>query len=343
MDRKLLKQNARMSFKRKHGESIVVALIMGLFSNSAGGYSFSNYGQYSADPEAYYEYSAGTGSLEDAFNAIPENFYEIFVGVFISVFAVVSLVSIFLAPIFTVGGNRFFLKLRKGVNTGIGEVTGNFKDGNYWNITKIFFIRNVKVALWSLLFIIPGIYKSYEYYLIDHILAVRPDLDKKSAFNMSKALMNGYKGEAFILDLSFLGWILLGSLFTCGILNLVYVNPYIFATANEFYAFVRAEGIRKGIITPMDLPDYEAPMQDGFNMNNGMGWQQQGFQNQYQQPQNTQSYYQQTPYQQPQETQQAPLPKQPNEPVGNVDTMPNEAPVTENDAKEVDFKPVDEE
>ena len=155
--------------------------------------------------------------------------------------------------------------------------------------------------------------------------------------------MNGYKGEAFILDLSFLGWILLGSLFTCGILNLVYVNPYIFATANEFYAFVRAEGIRKGIITPMDLPDYEAPMQDGFNVNNGMGWQQQGFQNQYQQPQNTQFYYQQTPYQQPQETQQAPLPKQPNEPVGNVDTMPNEAPVTENDAKEVDFKPVDEE
>ena len=165
---------------------------------------------------------------------------------------------------------------------------------------------------------------------------------------MSKALMNGYKGEAFILDLSFLGWILLGSLFTCGILNLVYVNPYIFATANEFYAFVRVEGIRKGIITPMDLPDYEAPMQDGFNMNNGMGWQQQGFQNQYQQPQNNQfSYqqapYQQPPYQQPQETQQVPFWKQPNEPVGNVDTMPNEAPVTENDAKEVDFKPVDEE
>jgi hypothetical protein len=339
MDRKLLKQNARMSFKRKHGESIVVALIMSLFAG--GSFSFNFVSGSSGESDYYYEYS--TDSFEDVFSNIPDDFLIGFITGLIGVTLIFSLAGIFLAPAFTVGGNRFFLKLRKGVNTGIGEVTGNFKDGNYWNITKIFFIKNIKVALWSLLFIIPGIYKSYEYYLIDNILAVRPDLDKKSAFNMSKALMNGYKGEAFILDLSFLGWILLGSLFTCGILNLVYVNPYIFATANEFYAFVRVEGIRKGIITPMDLPDYEAPMQYGFNMNNGMGWQQQGFQNQYQQPQNNQFSYQQAPYQQPQETQQVPFWKQPNEPVGNVDTMPNEAPVTENDAKEVDFKPVDEE
>lgn len=343
MDRKLLKQNARMSFKRKHGESIVVALIMGLFSNSAGGYSFSNYGQYSTDPEAYYEYSAGTGSLEDAFNAIPENFYEIFLGVFISVFTVVSLVSIFLAPIFTVGGNRFFMKLRKGVNTGIGEVTGNFKDGNYWNIVKIFLVKNIKIALWSLLFIIPGIYKTFEYFLIDYILAVRPDIDRKSAFTLSKRLMDGYKGEAFVLSLSFIGWVLLSTFFTCGILSIAYVNPYMYATFNEFYAFVRAEGIRKGIITPMDLPDYEAPVQDGFNMNNGIGWQQ-GSQNQYQQPQNIQAPYQQAPFVQQQETQQAPFPKQPNEPVANVDTMPNDNLQDKtNTATEVPFTPIDNE
>lgn len=370
MDRALLKQNAKNSFKRKYGESIVVALIMGFFSNSAFGYSFGDNGKYSADPEVYYEYSTGNASLEDAFNAIPENFLEIYVGVFIAVITIVSLASIFLAPIFTVGGNRFFLKLRKGVHTGIGEVTGNFKDGNYWNIVKILFFRNIKIFLWTLLFIIPGIVKAYEYMLVDHILAVRPDLDSKTAFNMSKRLMDGYKGEAFILELSFMGWILLGAFFTCGILNLVYVNPYLFATMNEFYCYVRADGIRKGIITPMDLPDYEPPMQNGFEMNNGFGFnpQQQGFngefQNQYQQPYqnqynpqapyqqgygqpfNYQFGYQQTPYGQPfgqpQEPVQTPFTQESNQPVGNVEAMPNEQPLAENETKEVEFKPVDE-
>ncbi|MBO7179508.1 MAG: DUF975 family protein, partial [Clostridia bacterium] len=238
MDRALLKQNAKNSFKRKYGESIVVALIMTLF---AGGTSYSssfNYNSGSTDSDYYYEYSAG--SFEDPFSAIPEEFLYTFITVFIAIFAILSIAGIFLGPIFTVGGNRFFLKLRKGVNTGIGEVTGNFKDGNYWNIVKIFFFRNIKIFLWTLLFIIPGIVKAYEYMLVDHILAVRPDLDSKTAFNMSKRLMDGYKGEAFILDLSFMGWILLGAFFTCGILNLVYVNPYLFATMNEFYCYVRA-------------------------------------------------------------------------------------------------------
>lgn len=325
MDRKLLKENAKNSFKRKYGDSIVVALIMGLFS---GGTSSSfNFGSgTSGESEYYYEYSVD--SFENAFANIPEEFLIGFITGVIGIAFLFSLVGIFLAPIFTVGGNRYFLKLRKGAHTGIGEVTGNFKDGNYWNIIKIFLVKNIKIALWSLLFIIPGIYKTYEYFLVDYILAVRPDIDRKNAFAMSKRLMDGYKGEAFVLSLSFIGWVMLGAFFTCGILNIAYVNPYMYATFNEFYAFVRAEGIRKGIITPMDLPDYEPPMPNDF----GFYSQQQGFNTAFQ-----------NQYQQPQETQQAPFPKQSNEPVGNVDTMPNEAPVTENDATEVDFKPVDEE
>ncbi len=325
MNRKLLKENAKNSFKRKYGDSIVVALIMGLFSGGAS-YSFNLGSGTSVESEYNYEYSVD--SFENAFANIPEEFLIGFITGFIGIAFLFSLVGIFLAPIFTVGGNRYFLKLRKGVHTGIGEVTGNFKDGNYWNIVKIFFIRSIKVFLWTLLFIIPGIVKSYEYFLVDYILAVRPDIDKKSAFNMSKQLMDGHKMDAFVLGLSFIGWELLGGLFTCGILNIAYVNPYMYATFNEFYSYIRAEGIRTGIITPMDLPDYEPPIPNDF----GFYSQQQGFNTAFQ-----------NQYQQPQEATQAPFWQQSNEPVGNVDTMPNEAPVTENDATEVDFKPADEE
>ncbi len=323
MDRKNLKENAKNSFKRKWFESAIVALIMSFF---VGGSSVSlNTGS------SGYSVNYSAGSFEDLFASIPNEFLYTFVTVFSLAMTVGIILGIFVAPIFIVGGNRYFLKLRKGVDTGISEIIGNFKDGNYKNIVKISFFRELKILLWSLLFVIPGIIKGFEYYLVDHILAVRPDIDSKTAFAISKRLMAGYKWEAFVLDLSFIGWNLLGG-FTFGILNLVYVNPYMYATYNEFYCYVRAEGIRKGLITPMDLPDYEPPMQDGFNMNNGMGWQAPDFQSQYQQPFNGQAPYHQTPFWQ-----------QSNEPVGNVDNMPTEAPVSEDDATEVDFKPVDEE
>ena len=298
MDRALLKQNAKQNFKKDWFKAAIVTLIMQGASLVSSTFTVSQ---------------NTTGISEEQVIATTSTS-------FLSV-----ILSILVFSILTVGGFRFFQKTRKNVMTDIGEVIGNFKDGNYKNIVTITFLKNLKIFLWSLLFFVPGIIKNYEYYLIENILAVRPDLDRDSAFKMSKAIMKGNKMDAFVLDLSFLGWVFL-SLFTLGILSIVYVNPYMIATKVEFYAYVRAEAINKGIITPMDLPDYEAPaMNAGFDMNNGSNWNAQASENQFSQPQ-------QTPFWQ-----------QSNEPVGNVDTMPNEEPVSENDATEVDFKPVDEE
>ena len=298
MDRALLKQNAKQNFKKDWFKAAIVTLIMQGASLVSSTFTVTQ---------------NTTGISEEQVIATTSTS-------FLSV-----ILSILVFSILTVGGFRFFQKTRKNVMTDIGEVIGNFKDGNYKNIVTITFLKNLKIVLWSLLFFVPGIIKNYEYYLIENILAVRPDLDRDSAFKMSKAIMKGNKMDAFVLDLSFLGWVFL-SLFTLGILSIVYVNPYMIATKVEFYAYVRAEAINKGIITPMDLPDYEAPaMNAGFDMNNGSNWNAQASENQFSQPQ-------QTPFWQ-----------QSNEPVGNVDTMPNEEPLSENDATEVDFKPVDEE
>ena len=154
MDRKLLKQNAKNSFKKKWFESAVVALIMGFF---AGTTSFSfNLG--SNDSETIYEYSAS--SFNELFSIIPPEILYTFISVFTTVTVALSIAGIFLGPIFTVGGNRYFLKIRKGLHTDIGEVTGNFKDGNYWNLVKISFLKKVKIILWSCLFLIPGLIKT---------------------------------------------------------------------------------------------------------------------------------------------------------------------------------------
>lgn len=87
--------------------------------------------------------------------------------------------------------------------------------------------------LWSLLFIIPGIVKSYSYAMTPYILLDRPELSATDAIKESEKMMNGHKMELFILDLSFIGWILL-SMLTCGILVL-YVEPYMMATKSAFY------------------------------------------------------------------------------------------------------------
>ena len=106
------------------------------------------------------------------------------------------------------------------------------------------------------LFIIPGIIKSFEYWAIDFILAVRPDIDRKEAHRLSKILMDGNKWDCFVLGFSFIGWHLL-TIFTFGLLNIFYVNPYMQATYVEFFSDIRLQALAKGAITINDIPDYE--------------------------------------------------------------------------------------
>ena len=70
--------------------------------------------------------------------------------------------------------------------------------------------------------------------MIPYILAENPRIKRKEAFYISKNMMKGNKWKTFILDMSFLGWNLL-SVFTMGLLGILYVNPYYAATITELY------------------------------------------------------------------------------------------------------------
>lgn len=65
----------------------------------------------------------------------------------------------------------------------------------------------------------------YEYMMVPFILAENPDMSRKEVFALSKKMMTGNKWKAFVLDLSFLGWSILGGI-TLGILNVLFVAPY---------------------------------------------------------------------------------------------------------------------
>lgn len=122
-----------------------------------------------------------------------------------------------------------------------------FKSGHYGNIVVTMFLMNLYITLWSLLFLIPGIIKAYEYLMIPYILADNPGMDRKEAFAISKRMMDGEKWNAFNLQLSFIGWILL-SVFTCGLLGIFYVSPYMEVTMAELYAYNKGKAFHEGYI-----------------------------------------------------------------------------------------------
>lgn len=136
-----------------------------------------------------------------------------------------------------VGCERFFIKSQEQDNPQIDEVGFSFRNG-YAHIGGIMFMQTLFTVLWSLLFIIPGIVKGYEYMMIPYLLAENPDMSREEAFAKSKAMMTGNKWDAFVLDLSFLGWLILGSI-TFNILNVFYVYPYQYLTRAELYRTLR--------------------------------------------------------------------------------------------------------
>lgn len=224
-----LKDNAKKFFKFNYWKMVLVALILTMIGG--GGGSSVGYTQRNAESSGYTSMSSPSMSSAAALGFV--------IGILAVVFVVIIIafaLSAFLFNPLVVGGQRFFVvsHYQKAELNELGFAFSNC----YMNIVKTMFLQQLYIFLWSLLFIIPGIIKGYEYRMIPYILAENPGIDSKEAFAMSKQMMDGNKWNAFVLDLSFLGWAILGGL-TCGILSVFYVNPYIYMTDAELYVALK--------------------------------------------------------------------------------------------------------
>lgn len=111
---------------------------------------------------------------------------------------------------------------------------------SYLNKVATLFLRDLFTILWTFLFIIPGVIKAYEYRMVTYILADHPEMSWQEVLNRSKEMMRGNKMKAFFLDLSFIGWILLGVL-TLGIVYVFYTQPYMMSTGAALYERLRKD------------------------------------------------------------------------------------------------------
>ena len=148
------------------------------------------------------------------------------------VFALAYALGALLYNPFYTGVCRFMLKSVDN-HAEVKEIAYGF-DHSYKNVVKTMFHADLRVLAWSLLFIVPGIYKKYQYRMVAYILAEHPDMDYKETLQLSSDIMNGEKWHTFVLDLSFIPWRMLG-IITCGIVGAFYVNPYIYLTNAALY------------------------------------------------------------------------------------------------------------
>lgn len=243
-----LKANAKVAFKRNYWKCVLVALILGMIAGSGGSSAGSSVSQTSetiisgdgVTNDYYQEHHSITDSVGDIFASGVSGVVAT-IGVFI---VLIIVIIVLILSIFVFGpleiGCRNFYKRNAYEQAELDALALGFNKNHYMKMVGTIFFRNLYTFLWTMLFIVPGIIKSYEYRMIPYILADCPDIPRKEAFRISKEMMKGNKMDAFILDISFIGWSLL-AVITCGIVGLFYVNPYVAATDAELFIAIREE------------------------------------------------------------------------------------------------------
>ena len=255
MSRYEMKETAKALLKKNRWLCVLVAFIITGVSNLTNK-TLTNTGDTNSSPIDISDILSGNISriiseIESFFIPTHVNLPTLILAV-----AIAFAITYLLKEQIIAGGCRFFLKYRKNQPVDLGELIQCYKDKTFLNVAKVSLIRDLNIALWSLLFVIPGIIKAYEYSMVKYILSVNPTIDYRSALDLSKKIMRGHKFDLFVFHLSFIGWHFL-SLFTFGILSIVHVAPYQLLAETEFFANVRDLAILNCVITHNDIPDYD--------------------------------------------------------------------------------------
>ena len=150
-----------------------------------------------------------------------------------------TLISLLVLCNLQYGFDVAILRFNRGREKTIDEMFSAGLKEDYGRVLGIVLLRAVFVFLWMLLLIIPGIIKAYSYSMTNLIAEDNPELGANACIERSMAMMDGHKMELFLLDLSYIGWILLGCI-TLGI-GMLWVCPWINMAHVKFYEQLKAE------------------------------------------------------------------------------------------------------
>ena len=144
--------------------------------------------------------------------------------------AINTVVSI-VVGIITAGYVNYVLTFVRNGSASIDDIMDTIKK-KWLQILLANILVGIIVFAFSLLLVIPGIVRAIAYAMVTYII-VDSDLEAKDALKKSREMMNGYKWDYFVFNLSFIGWFLLVP-FTFGII-LIWLIPYMNVAEALYY------------------------------------------------------------------------------------------------------------
>lgn len=246
--REILKTEAKHFLKSNYWKAFLVSLLL-MFVGSGSSNGSSN--GSGSRVTTHVDISSGSTFWESITDFIPFGF--VFgLGFLIIVVLIIGSIAfrIFLGYPLEVGGRKFFVRGAED-DVDFAHITSTFNGQFYMNIVISMLYRAVINFLYYLLLIIPGIVKSYAFSMVPYLLADNPEMNYKRALELSSQMTDGHKWNMFVLDLSFIGWYILGSIaFGFGVL---FVNPYVDATKAQLYLSLRKNAVAATFCSAAEL------------------------------------------------------------------------------------------
>ncbi|MCR1933167.1 DUF975 family protein [Clostridium tepidum] len=228
--REHIKKRAKRMLSLNYWKAFLVSLVISIAT-------LDNYGEVKNNVNKFNdEYTIFNNTIFDELISLAEEFM-----VFLASIAIILIIlRVILGYMLEVGGRKFFIKASEG-ETNMEYLGYCFKKGSYFRVLLTMLLRSIYTFLWFLLLIIPGIVKTYAYSMVPYILADNPEIGAERAIQLSNRMTDGEKWDMFVLDLSFIGWYIIGAL-ALGI-GVLFVNPYVDATKAELYLILRKKAI----------------------------------------------------------------------------------------------------
>lgn len=163
-----------------------------------------------------------------------------------------GILSLLLSGVIAVTACGFYLECWRDQPISVSQaLSATFDEGFLRKMGGMLWM-GLKVFLWSLLLIIPGIIKSFSYALTPYILYDCPNVPAMEACLVSEKMMRGHRMELFIAQLSFLGWQLLSAL-TLGIVGVLFAGPYEELSFAGIYEELKQLALETGAVTQAEL------------------------------------------------------------------------------------------
>ena len=251
--RALLKSNAKQVLSRTLQTTLLVTLVATILSGTAG--------------------TSVTTTAENAEN-IYQQLSPDMLGLVLAMAGGVTLLgvlyNVFIYTPIVVGSKRYYMEARLG-NAPFSTLFSIFRRGDYGHVVFVGFMTQLKIFLYTLLLIVPGIIKSYAFALVPYLMAENPQLTHTRAQQISQQVMVNEKFNYFVLELSFIGWSIIiaaitsvvGAIFwplafLVSVLLSIVLTAYMEATKAEFYAAMREKAFVMNFTDSTELGNFVA-------------------------------------------------------------------------------------